>query len=148
MDPFEYDVNLHWVAGRKGEISSPALQDKIEIATPPEFQGGIPNIWSPEHLFTASVLSCFMTTFLAIAENSKLNFKDFNCSAKGYLEKVDGKFMMSRIVLNPDLKILMEEDRPKAEKILEKSEKACLISNSITSQVDLNTNVQVLLAVN
>lgn len=148
MEPFEYDVNLRWMAGRKGEISSPALQDKIEIATPPEFPGGIPNVWSPEHLFTASVLSCYMTTFMAIAENSKLNFKEFNCSAKGYLEKVDGKFMISRIELIPDLKILIEEDRAKAEKILEKSEKACLISNSITSKVDLNTNIQVLMAVN
>jgi len=35
----------------------------IEVATLPEFPKGIPGIWSPEHLFTAAVSSCLMTTF-------------------------------------------------------------------------------------
>jgi len=31
-----------------------------------------------------------MTTFLAIAENSRLEFKEFNCNAVGVLDQVDG----------------------------------------------------------
>ena len=41
-------------------------------------------------LFVASVNSRFMTTFLAIAENSKLDFVSFKADAKGKLEKLDG----------------------------------------------------------
>jgi organic hydroperoxide reductase OsmC/OhrA len=52
-------------------MSSPELNNKIEVATPPQFPKGVQGIWSPEHLFTAPVNSCFMTTFLAIAENSR-----------------------------------------------------------------------------
>lgn len=58
----------------KGIMSSPILPLKIEVATPPEFPKGMEGIWSPEHLLVAAVNSYLMTTFLAIAENSKLEF--------------------------------------------------------------------------
>lgn len=142
MEAHQYTVNLNWVQDRRGEISSPELEEKIEVATPPQFPKGIEGLWSPEHLFTAAVNSCFMTTFLSIAENSKLEFTDFNCSAKGKLEQVEGKFLMTEIVLEPQLTITKEADKEKAERILQKSEAACLISNSIKSKVTLITSIK------
>jgi len=41
MEPHYFNVNLNWLTDRKGEISSPELNDKIEIATPPPFPKGI-----------------------------------------------------------------------------------------------------------
>ena len=128
----EYKVNLIWKHERIGEISSPELNSKIEIATPPQFPKGVAGIWSPEHLFTAAVNSCFMTTFLAIAENSKLEFSGFSCEAIGKLEQIDGKFLITEVAITPTLKITKPTDKEKAERILLKTEKACLISNSIT----------------
>ncbi|HRG17845.1 MAG TPA: hypothetical protein PLP39_02030 [Flavobacterium lutivivi] len=63
MENHIYSVNLKWESDRKGIMSSPELTTIIEVATPPEFEKGMPNVWSPEHLFTAAVISCFMTTF-------------------------------------------------------------------------------------
>lgn len=130
-----YDVNLKWDADRKGTMTSPVLNSSLEVATPPEFPKGIPGIWSPEHLLVAAVNSCLMTTFLAIAENSKLEFLSFESSAKGKLELVDGKFMISEIELMPVLNISKATDPEKAERILQKSEAACLISNSVKSKI-------------
>lgn len=141
MEAHYYNVDLNWRGSRKGEISSPELQDKIEVATPPQFSKGIERIWSPEHLLTASVVSCYMTTFLAIAENSKLEFSDFSCASKGKLEQIEGKFLMTEIVLEPVLTILKEADKEKAERILQKSEAACLISNSIKARVSLSHKI-------
>ena len=132
-----YNVNINWENDRKGLMSSPVLNSNIEVATPPEFPGGMPGIWSPEHLLVAAVNSCLMTTFLAISENSKLNFVKFESNADGKLEKVDGKYMISEIVLSPVLTIHNESDRDRALRILEKSEAACLISNSIKSTITL-----------
>lgn len=137
MDKHSYQVSLNWKEGRKGIMSSNVLPTKIEVATPPEFEKGVPGIWSPEHLFTASVLSCFMTTFLAIAEYSKLEFETFDCDAEGILDKVEGKFSMTEINLSAKLKINDIEKAEKAERILQKSEAACLISNSIKTKVNL-----------
>lgn len=143
MDSHKYQVDLKYINERKGEISSPVLNQKIEVATPPEFPKGMPGIWSPEHLFTAAVSSCFMTTFLAIAENSNLEFNGLDCPAEGVLGKTEGKFAMTEIILRPGVTIANEADREKAEKIMIKAEKACLISNSITSVVHLEPTVHI-----
>lgn len=133
-----YEVKLDWKADRMGLVSSPVLQSNIEVATPPEFPKGIAGIWSPEHLLVAAVNSCLMTTFLAIAENSKFEFISFTSNANGKLEKIDGKYIISEIVLSPELTIKNIADKEKAQKVLEKSEAACLISNSIKSKIIFN----------
>jgi len=143
MESHIYNINLNWVADRIGEVSSPELLDTIDVATPPQFPSGVEGVWSPEHFFTAAVNSCFMTTFLAIAENSKLLFDSFTCKAEGKLEKQDGKYLMTEIVLRPELAIVNVSDIEKAERILIKSESACLISNSIKSKVTLVTKINV-----
>jgi peroxiredoxin-like protein len=130
-----YEVEVDWVNDRLGVMHSPELKDQIQVATPPQFPKGVEKIWSPEHLFTAAVNSCLMTTFLAIAENFKLEFEDFRSRALGKLEQVDNKYMMSKIILVPQLTIAKEGDREKAVKVLQKSEAACLISNSIRSEI-------------
>ncbi len=148
MEKHTYNVNISWTQDRKGVMCSPELHNKetnesncLEVATPPEFPGGMPNIWTPEHLFTAAVSSCLMTTFLAIAEYSKLDYVSFKCDSKGVLEKVDGKFVMSEILLFPEVVITDESKRDRTERIVEKSEKACLISNSIKSKVTMETKI-------
>lgn len=138
-----YNVNIQWENNRKGLMNSPVLTSTIEVATPPEFPGGMPGIWSPEHLLVAAVNSCLMTTFLAIAENSKLNFLQFESNADGKLEKVDGKYMISEIVLSPVLSIQNEADRDRAMRILEKSEAACLISNSVKSAIVFKPEIKI-----
>lgn len=150
MEAHYYNVDVNWNNERKGMMCSPELnlskedgEGCIEVATPPEFPKGIPGIWSPEHLFTASVNSCLMTTFLAIAENSKLEFKSFNCKAKGKLDQVDGKFLMTEITLKPKVVLVNEKDKDRALRVLEKSEKACLISNSIKSNIIMETIIEV-----
>lgn len=132
---YQYEVNLDWQNERKGALSSPVLHQTIEVATPPEFPKGMPGIWSPEHLLVAAVSSCLMTTFLAVAENSKFDFLSFSCGAVGRLEKVDGKFMVSEITLTPVVAIDSPEKEERARRILEMSEKACLISNSVKSTI-------------
>lgn len=143
MDTHVYNVDLNWSNDRQGKISSPELNQTVTVATPPEFPKGIEGIWSPEHLFTAAVSSCLMTTFLAVAEASKLEFKSFHCEAHGKLEKVDGKFLMTEVLLQPKLEIVHEKDVDRAQRILEKSEHICLISNSIKSTVIMETTIQI-----
>jgi len=147
MESHYYNVDVNWENSRKGILCSPELNKKngvcIEVATPPEFTKGIAGIWSPEHLFVAAVSGCLMTTFLAIAENSTLEFTSFSCKAKGKLEMVEGKFMMSEVLLKPTVVIHNEKYRDKAIRILKKSEDACLITRSVKSKVTMEANVEV-----
>jgi len=143
----DYEISLSWLSERKGIMGSPELKSSIEVATPPEFPKGMAGIWSPEHLFVAAVSSCLMTTFLAVAENSKLNFQSFSCNASGKLEMVDGKYMITEVTLLPIVTLTDDHEKEKAEKVLQKSEANCLISNSVKSKIIFQPEVRVLDAV-
>ena len=140
-DQHIYDVDLEWQEGRIGLLRSEKLDDEIKVATPPEFPGGVERIWSPEHLFVSSVSSCFMTTFAAIAEYSKLEYEGLTVHASGVMSRVNGKFAISEIFLRPVLVIADEKQVDKAYRILEKAEEACLISRSVKTEIVLEPKV-------
>ncbi|WP_298499705.1 OsmC family protein [uncultured Algibacter sp.] len=138
-----YQVKVNWKENRVGKLSSQVLDEKLTIATPPEFPNGQPNIWSPEHYFIAAINGCLMTTFLAVAENFKLNFIDFESDAEGKLEMIDRKFKITEVVLKPVITITYKADTELAMKVIEKSEKACLISNSVNSKIKMDITILV-----
>lgn len=144
MDEHHYNVKVTWKEGKIGELSSEELNDKIKVATPPQFPGGVEGIWSPEHLFTAAVSSCFMTSFTAIAEYSKFEFESLDVESSGVMSKEDGKFVMSKVILKPLLLIRDETQIKKAHRLLEKAEEICLISRSIKSEIEFHPEVEIL----
>jgi organic hydroperoxide reductase OsmC/OhrA len=127
-----YEVNVQWKEGRIGELSSPSLTSTIECATPPEFPNGVPNIWSPEHLYAAAINSCYMATFLAIANNLKVELEDFNCKTIVKLEMVEGKYLITQAEILPIIKLA------NPEKDTEKAKSACLVTNSMKTESTLN----------
>ena len=141
-EKYLYSTEVEWTRERQGDLCSSVLPC-LHIDAPPEFKGH-DGAWTPEHLFVGAVNSCFMTTFLAIAENSKLDFVSFKAAADGKLEKLEGQgFVMTEITLRPRLTISDSRDTARASRILEKAEKHCLISNSIKSAVHLEPEIQV-----
>jgi len=140
-DTHFYETAVTWNDGRVGYISSDGMPD-VQVATPPEFPKGVPNIWSPEHLLVAAANVCLMTTFLAIAENSNLQFNSFKSRAVGKLEKVDGRFMISEIEMYPEIIVTQEKDVDRGLRIIEKAEANCLISNSLKSKTILKPEVK------
>lgn len=144
--PHYYEVDVEWQQQRKGIMSSPVLATAIEVATPPEFTNGMPGLWSPEHLLAAAVNSCLMTTFLAIAENSGLEYLHFKSHAVATLDSVDGKLMITEVLLQPTLTLADEKFREKALRILTKSEANCLISNSVKARIKFEPQVLIAIA--
>src|SRR6185503_10547945 len=130
-----YDTEVGWMGKRRGYLRSSADLPVLEVSSPPEFQGH-EHTWTPEHLFVASVNSCYMATFIAIAELSKLAVVSFTSSAVGKLEKIEGQgYRITEIILKPNLVIQYEYDAERAQRILEKAQTNCLISNSISTEV-------------
>ena len=82
-----------------------------------------------------AVASCFISTFAAIAEMSKLEFVSLRLEAKGILEKGEGGYRFTEIFLYPELTIHAPADRERAQRLLEKAERDCLIARSLSSKV-------------
>lgn len=134
--PYFYETDVEWTGEREGELRSPNLPT-LEIAAPPEFHGP-ERRWTPEHLYVASVGACFMTTFLAIAQLSKLEFLSFSVKAKGKLEKMEALgYQMTEIVLRPRAVLRSNRDFDRATRIMEQTGKNCLISKSIKTVIKI-----------
>ena len=135
-----YKTSLRWESQKRGKLS-PAGLPELSVATPPEFPGGHPGIWSPEHLFVAAAEACLMTTFLAIAENSKLEYQEYSSEAEGLLEKTDQGFMITEITIRPRVVIKDPSAAERARRIVEKAEQHCLISKSMKTRVGIEPDV-------
>lgn len=137
-----YEVNVQWKEARIGELSSPVLNNTIECATPPEFPNGVPGIWSPEHLFVSAINSCYMATFLAIAENFKVEIENFSCKTIAKLEMVDGKYLITQAEMFPIIKLTNpDKDSDKALRVAEKAKAGCLVTNSMKTEIILSPNI-------
>ena len=144
---FTYRAAAHWTNHKRGIVEADAsIPRTINFAAPPEF-GGEPGLWTPEHLFLAAVSTCFIATFRAVAEASKMDIHGLEVPVEGTVEKQEGGFRFSNIILRPSLTILREEDRERAGRLLEKAERACMIARSISATIVLEAKIQVEIAV-
>jgi organic hydroperoxide reductase OsmC/OhrA len=99
---YHFKVHLNWEGDHKGMLHADHVTERISVATPPPFEGGIPDMWSPEHLFLSSISSCFMTTFLAIAQKKRITIQHFDCMVTGHITKDDtGHLSFTTINLYP-----------------------------------------------
>ncbi|MEO8195985.1 MAG: OsmC family protein [Thermoanaerobaculia bacterium] len=138
-----YAVAIDWTEGKAGVIRSPDGLPDLAVASPPQF-GGPGGSWTPEHLFISSATACWLTTFLAVAELSKLPVAGVSVAAEGFLEKGDDRrFAITRIVLKPHVILRREEDREKAVRLIQKAEDACLVARSMRTTVELAPEVSV-----
>jgi organic hydroperoxide reductase OsmC/OhrA len=92
----------------------------------------------PEEAFIASLSSCHMLWFLAIAGKRKFRVDRYRDQASGILEKnAAGKLWMSVVTLHPEVQF-SGELLPTPQQIAEMHHSAhteCYIANSVSSQV-------------
>ena len=130
---------------RNGEVSGVPEIPATLFSAPPEFKGK-EGVWTPEHFFTAAIATCFITTFDAIAEFSRLSFEGLKVSAEGMLEKAEGGYRFTEVRLHPQLTINSDADRERALRLLDKAEHACLISRSVSSKIVMQPEIFVVVA--
>ena len=68
---YEYTTVARWTTGRGGIMKAESIEQPIQFSSPPEFLGQA-GLWTPEHFLVAAVAGCFVSTFAAMAEMSKL----------------------------------------------------------------------------
>jgi len=115
----------------------------LQISAPIEFDGP-QGYWSPEAFFSASVSTCFILTFKAIARGKKLSWDSINVDADAYLDKSENKLKFTRVDVFVTLTIPPSEAGKEEIYLnaLRKAEETCLITNSISATVQLNPKVE------
>ena len=128
---YYFEVQLHWQKGHRGIMTAPDVKDTIKVATPPEFAGGVPDMWSPEHLFLSALSSSFMTTYLALADKNQLTISHYECNVIGQIALVEGHLEFISINLFPKIYVAAADEMVKANEVLMKAYKHCIVANSI-----------------
>src|SRR5262245_52141934 len=110
-------------------------------SAPPKDFGGPGDAWSPEHLLLASVETCFLFTFRAVAEASKFEFLSLELSGSGTVDRKDGSTRFTDIVLRSRLTLPKGADPERAKRMLEKGKNACLVTASLSVPVRVESNI-------
>ena len=139
---YSYLVTAHWTQHKRGIVEADSIPRTINFAAPPEF-GGEPGLGTPEHLLLASVSTCFVSTLRSVAEASKLALDSIEVPVDGIIEKLEGGFKFTRIVLRPAVTIERDEDRERAGRLLEKAARLCLVSRSLNCAMVLEPKIVV-----
>ena len=120
-------------------LSAEGLPD-LETAGPPEF-GGPGDVWSPETMLVGAIANCFVLSFRAIARAAKLEWLTLECEAEGDLDKVEKLTQFTAFRVSAKLTVPPGTNEKKANTILEKAEKYCLITNSMKADSHLETEI-------
>lgn len=103
----------------------------------PAYKGG-ENCVDPEEAFVASLSSCHMLTFLAIAARKRYVVDSYEDHAVGILAKNEaGNLAITRVTLRPVVQFSGEK-RPTAEdlaRLHDQAHHACFIANSVKTEV-------------
>lgn len=142
IDTHDYPLHLESTGPKTGMLTSDEGLPKLDVASPPEF-GGPAGTWSPEHLFVAAVSGCLMTTFRAIAAMSNLDVVEYTDDPVGRLVREESLFRIESVTLRPKVVISDPDKVDKAWRLLEKAERACLISRSVSAEILLEGSVEV-----
>jgi peroxiredoxin-like protein len=139
---YSYRTAAHWAEHKRGIVEAEGIPRTINFAAPPEF-GGEPGLWTPEHLLLAAVSTCYVATLRAVAEASKLPFHSLELTVEGTIEKQEGGFRFTRVLLRPVVTIANEGERERMGRLLEKAERVCLITRSLACASVLEAKILV-----
>ena len=131
--PHRYDVRLSSNASGYATASN-GLAPVLRMAPPVEYDGP-GDAWTPEHLLLAAVQACFLFTLRAVARASKIELLHVDVGASGTVDRSDGVTKFTDIVLCPTVTLAAGTDREKITRLLEKAERACLVSASLSTPV-------------
>jgi uncharacterized OsmC-like protein len=94
-------------------------------------------------MLVASIANCFILTFRAVARASRIDWISLECSVDGTLEKVDRVTQFTDFQVKARLEVPAGTNEAKALKMLDKSERVCLITNSLKADSHLEAEVAV-----
>lgn len=139
--PHQYSTTV--CARESGHLDTTDTQRPCLSLAPPLQFGGPGDQWSPEDLLMASLSSCLILSFRAIAKAAHLPWVNIECNSTGTLDKVERHIKFTQVDSTVTLTVESDDQREQATKLLEKAEQTCFISNSLNCPAHATFNIVV-----
>ena len=141
----EYRATVVWRRGERAFTSKEYSRDhvwefeggsEVDASAAPKYLGNEALV-DPEQAFVASLSSCHMLTFLAVAAKGGFVVDTYQDEAVGYLERnTDKKMAMTRVDLRPEIVWGGPEPSPaQLEQLHHQAHEHCFIANSVRTEV-------------
>jgi len=137
--PHFYSVMVDATAQNTLRCNAENLPELV-VAAPAQFDGP-GDQWSPEQLLMAAAANCFVLSFRTVAEIAKLEWESIQCHTEGELDKVARTMLFTKINTKVKLQLKDVASKDKAETLLKKAEKICLVSNSLSAEKHLEIEI-------
>jgi organic hydroperoxide reductase OsmC/OhrA len=133
-----FPVAVAWDGGRRTTVRIDG-KPPVAIATPPEFRGTNPDMWSPEDALVAAAASCLTVTIVAMAEREQVPLRALSVDGEGVVgRRSDGQFGFVRIEQSVELETDPGHETA-ARALVARAEDGCLVATSL--DVPLQTTV-------
>jgi organic hydroperoxide reductase OsmC/OhrA len=137
--PHRYRVRIGIAPEGEVRLDTDGVAQLVSLP-PPEFDGP-GGYWSPETLLLAAVGDCTMMSFRAIAKASRYEWRELSADVEGLLERIDGNSRFTQVHMRVRLVVPPGADAARAERLLQKAEQGCPISNSLTAARHLECEI-------
>jgi organic hydroperoxide reductase OsmC/OhrA len=142
----EHSVRIHWEGSTTSEYTRDAIvsadgKPALPVSAGSQYLGD-PQRWNPEDLFAASLSTCHMLTFLALAKKVGLDVRRYDEFATATLDKIGRFTRVVRVRLAPRIAVAPGTDEAKVREMFAKAHKYCFIANSTTAEVVLEPSVE------
>jgi organic hydroperoxide reductase OsmC/OhrA len=143
MQPFPHHYAVAASAAEHGGITLESRHlPALETAAPAEF-GGPGDRWSPETLLVAAVADCFVLTFRAAAEFSRLPWQRIGCEVQGVVNREARVTRFTDFYVRVRLRVPEGANVDEAGRLLARAEQACLVARSLNAAFHFDPSVEV-----
>ena len=139
--PHHYTVAANGSGTGDVELKADGLPT-LSSASPIPFDGP-GDRWSPETLLVAAVGDCLILTFRAVARASGFAWASLECDVTGTLDRIERTTRFVAFDVRACLRVPHGTDPDRARQVLEKAERSCLISNSLSAAIHLIPEIEV-----
>ena len=120
--------------------STAGARPALTVGPPPEF-GGDGAWWSPEHLLLASLNTCLMATFGAMARAQGLHVDHYRSKARAVLSKSASGLAFTELVLEVQV-AAAGDDVLRVAQTLRKAKERCIVAGALLVPVQLEMVVE------
>jgi organic hydroperoxide reductase OsmC/OhrA len=139
--PHHYTVEASGSGTGDVELKADGLPT-LRSVSPIQFDGP-GGRWSPETLLVAAVGDCLILTFRAVARASGFAWTSLECDVTGTLDRIERTTRFVGFDVRARLHVPSGTDPDRARQVLEKAERSCLISNSLSGAIHLIPVIEV-----
>jgi len=144
-NPHFYRAKVKWTGGDRGPAVSyesysrafrvdMAGKASIEGSADPSYRGDAVRV-NPEEMLVASISSCHLLTYLALAVRARMDVVSYEDDAEGIMQMEGDKMKVTDVILRPSIVLGPGADLDKAQALHDQAHAQCFIANSVTCDI-------------